>query len=115
MNYYRITEYCEEQDFCFIIDCYGCFEKLREFNSYLMEKGLTVLEVRNDTKFIDVNIGRAAQDNEQLILRANAKGKPDYIRSRVKSIYPTAHNYLSTIKSKPGDHTISRLSYALLY
>lgn len=27
-NYYRITGYCSDGDFCFIMDSYGCFEKL---------------------------------------------------------------------------------------
>ena len=26
-NYYRVTGYCPEKDFAFIIDCYGKFEK----------------------------------------------------------------------------------------
>lgn len=26
-NYFRITGYCPENDFCFIIDCNGMFEK----------------------------------------------------------------------------------------
>lgn len=86
MNYYRITGYCEEQDFCFIIDCYGRFEKLWEFSSYLIEKGLKVLEVGNDTKFLDGNINRAEPDSEQLILRANAKGKPEYMTQRLDGI-----------------------------
>ena len=50
-NYYRITGYCESEDFCFIMDCYGMFEKLWQFSSYLLQKGLKVLEVGNDSKF----------------------------------------------------------------
>ena len=44
-NYYRITGYCEKEDFCFIMDCYGMFEKLWQFSSYLLQKGLKVLEI----------------------------------------------------------------------
>lgn len=86
MNYYRITGYCEEQNFCFIIDCYGRFEKLWEFSSYLIGKGLKVVEVGNDTKFLDGNIKRAEADSEQLLLRANAKGKPEYTTQRIDGI-----------------------------
>ena len=57
-NYYRITGYCEQEDFCFIMDCYGMFEKLWQFSSYLLQKGLKVLEVGNESKFTDGNIDR---------------------------------------------------------
>jgi hypothetical protein len=77
-NYYRITGYCEQQDFSFIIDCYGVYEKLWQFSAYLISKGLKVLEVGNDTKFSDGNIDRI-KPNEKLVLRATAKGKPEYI------------------------------------
>lgn len=42
-NYYRITGYCEQEDFCFILDCYGCFEKLWQFSSFLVQKGLKIM------------------------------------------------------------------------
>jgi hypothetical protein len=35
---YRITGYCENEDFCFIMDCYGMFEKLWLFSSLLVQK-----------------------------------------------------------------------------
>jgi hypothetical protein len=82
-NYYRITGYCKEKDFCFIIDCYGMFEKLWQFSSFLIQKGLQVLEVGNDTKFIDVNIDRIEQDSEKLCLHAIAKGMPEYITQMI--------------------------------
>ena len=78
-NYYRITGYCEKNDFSFIIDCYGCYEKLWQFSAFLISKGLNVLEVGNDDKFLDGNIQRADEDKEQLILRANAPRKPQHI------------------------------------
>jgi hypothetical protein len=77
-NYFRITGYCEQQDFSFIMDCYGCFEKLWQFSAYLISKGLKVLEVGNDTKFLDGNIERI-KPNAKLVLRATTKGKPEYI------------------------------------
>ena len=83
MNYYRITGYNPKDNYCFIIDCYGCYEKLWQFSSYLINKGLQVLEVGNDTKFMDGNIKRANADSKQLILRANAKGKPEYLTQTV--------------------------------
>ena len=51
-----------------------------------MSKDLQVLEVGNDTKFLDDNIKRTDTDNEQLILRANAKGKPEYLTHTVNGI-----------------------------
>ncbi len=85
-NYYRITGYCEQKDFCFIIDCYGMFEKLWQFSSYLLQKGLKVLEVGNDTKFMDGNIPRISENKDKLFLRANAKGKPEYVTQTVNGI-----------------------------
>jgi len=85
-NYYRITGYCPENDFSFIIDCNGMFEKMWQFSSYLIQKGLKVLEVSNDEKFIDVNMGKAEQDHDHLILRATADGKPEYITQTINGI-----------------------------
>ena len=85
-NYYRITGYNPQDNYCFIIDCYGAFEKLWQFSSYLVNKGVQVLEVGNDTKFLDGNIKRADFDSEQLILRANAKGKPEYLTQAINGI-----------------------------
>jgi len=78
-NYFRITGYCPEHNFSFIIDCNGMFEKLWQFSSMLIQKGLKVLEVSSSDKFIDVNIDPIQQDNNQLILRATAEGKPEYV------------------------------------
>ena len=85
-NYYRITGYCPKDDFCFIIDSNGYFEKLWQFSSFLISKGLQVLEVSNDEKFIDVNITKAPIDTQRLILRANAKGKPETITQTVNGV-----------------------------
>lgn len=82
-NYFRITGYNEKEDFCFILDCYGLCEKLWQFSSALVEKGLNVLEAGNDEKFLDVNIPKAQIDTEHFILRANAKGKPEYITQEI--------------------------------
>lgn len=82
-DYFRITGYCEEQNCCFIMDCFGAFEKLWQFSSYLLQKGLKVLEVGNDTKFLDVEgknkIKPIELNAEKIMLRANAIGKPEYI------------------------------------
>ncbi len=85
-NYYRITGYCEQKDFCFIIDCYGKFEKLWQFSSYLLQKGLKVLEVGNGEKFMDGNIDRITKPTDKLILRATAHGKPEYITQKIDGI-----------------------------
>ncbi len=85
-NYYRITGYCEQKDFCFIIDCYGKFEKLWQFSSYLIQKGLKVLEVGNAEKFLDGNLERITEPTDKLILRATAHGKPDYTTQNVGGI-----------------------------
>ena len=86
MNYFRITGYCPENDFCFIIDSNGIFEKLWQFSSFLIQKGLQVLEVSKEEQMLDVNIDKVEQDNEHMILRANADGKPKYITQVIDGI-----------------------------
>ena len=85
-NYFRITGYCPENDFCFIMDSNGMFEKLWQFSSLLVQKGLKVLEVGNADKFLDVNINPTEEDREHIILRANADGKPEYINQMIDGI-----------------------------
>ena len=75
-NYFRITGYYPEDNFCFIIDSNGMFEKLWQLSSYCIQKGIKIIEVSNDEKFLDVNISKANVDDDHIILRANADGKP---------------------------------------
>ncbi len=89
-NYYRITGYCEQEDFCFILDCYGAFEKLWQFSSFLIQKGLKVLEVGAESKFADGNLSRIVENTEKIVLRANAKGKPEYVTQTVDGVTYTA-------------------------
>lgn len=89
-NYFRITGYCEQEDFCFILDCYGCYEKLWQFSSFLVQNGLKVLEVSSADKFLDGNIPRAPENTEKLLLRANAKGKPEYVTQAIDGVTYTA-------------------------
>ena len=35
-NYFRITGYYPQADVCFIMDCYGKFNELYDFSSYLI-------------------------------------------------------------------------------
>lgn len=76
-NYFRITGYVKEKDLCFIIDCNGLFEKLWEFSSLMIQHKIQVLEVANDTKFLDGNIDKVDYDQKHLFLQATAKGLPE--------------------------------------
>ena len=75
-NYFRITGYHKEEDYCFIIDSYGKFEKLWQFSSCLVNKGLQIFEVSKEEDLTDGNIPRAEYNETELILRACMKGKP---------------------------------------
>lgn len=83
MNYFRITGYNQENDFCFILDSNGMFEKLWQFSAYLISKGLKVLEVAKIEDIIDINIEKVEQDSEHIFLRATANGKPEYVDQQV--------------------------------
>ena len=78
-NYYRITGYHPTEDFCFIMDCFGLYEKMWQFSSLLIQKGLKVLEVSNQDTFIDINIKPIEKDTEHIALRAIMPGKPENI------------------------------------
>lgn len=85
-NYFRITGYYPEQNFCFIIDSNGMFEKLWQFSSFLIQKGIKVLEVSKEEQMLDVNIKKVKYDSNHIFLRANSKGKPEYVEETIDSI-----------------------------
>lgn len=77
-NYFRVTAYHESEDVSVIIDSNGYFKQLWELSALMIQKGFKVLEVSDDSKFLDGNIERADKDAESLIVRACCKGKPTY-------------------------------------
>ena len=82
-NYYRITGYWPENDCCFIIDSNGMFDQLWKFSSYLVQKGLKVLEVSKLENVIDLNINQVEKDKEHIFLRATADGNPEYVNHTI--------------------------------
>ena len=85
-NYFRITGYNQQNDFSFIMDCFGMFEKLWQFSAFLVQKDIKVIEVSKEENMIDINIEKVAQDNEHIILRATADGMPEYIEQNVNGV-----------------------------
>ena len=83
MNNFRITAYCKEEDFSFIMDSNGMFEKLWQFSAKLVEKNMDIVEVSRAENILDVNITPAGEDKEHFILRATANGKPEYINQTI--------------------------------
>ena len=85
-NYFRITGYNQENDFCFIMDSNGKFEKLWQFSAYLVSKGLRVIEVSRLENIIDINIEKVEEDNEHIFLRAITENKPEYVDYKINDI-----------------------------
>ena len=85
-NNYRITAYCKEEDFSFIVDSNGMFEKLWQFSAFLVSKGLEIVEVSKQENILDVNITPAEEDTEHFILRAVKDGKPEYIEQNIDGV-----------------------------
>ena len=85
-NYYRITAYHPGEDYCFIVDSHGRFEKLWEFSSYLVSKGIKILEVANSETFLDGNMKRAKEHPEFLFLQAISKGQPIIANTTIDGI-----------------------------
>ena len=77
-NYFRITAYHPIEDLSLIIDSNGKFKELWEFSSYLVKKGFKILEVGNNTKFLDGNIDHSPVNPNKIILRACTEGRPIY-------------------------------------
>ena len=85
-KYYRITAYYPEDNFTFIVDSNEKFEKLWQFSSFLVSKNINIIEVSKLENVIDINIKPAEIDNENIILRACADGKPEYIEQEYNGI-----------------------------
>ena len=85
-NYFRITAYYPEDNFSFIVDSNGKFEKLWQFSAYLISKGIKVIEASKQEQMLDINIEPAQQDNEHIILRANPDDKPENITYEIDGI-----------------------------
>ena len=85
-NYFRITAYYPEDNFSFIIDSNGKFEKLWQFSAYLVSKEIKVIEASKQEQMLDINIEPAQQDNEHIILRANADDKPEYLTQTINGV-----------------------------
>ena len=82
-QFYRITAYYPQDDFSFIIDSNGKFEKLWQFSSYLVNKGIQIVEVSKEEQIIDINIEKPDIDKDNIILRATADGKPEYVEQTI--------------------------------
>lgn len=85
-NYYRITAYHKEKDISIIMDSYGYFEKKWQFSADLIRRGFDIIEVSDDTQFLDGNIERLTEPKQdKLILRACSMGEPSRIIQKVGS------------------------------
>lgn len=79
-NYYRITAYHKEKDISIIMDSYGLFERKWQFSADLIKKGFDILEVSDDSQFLDGNIERLTEEYpDKFVLRAYVEGKPEYL------------------------------------
>lgn len=88
-NYYRITAYHKGKDISIIVDSYGYFEKKWQFSADLIRRGFDIIEVSDDTQFLDGNIERlTVPKQDKLTLRAYSMGKPKYISIYKKEIEP---------------------------
>lgn len=85
-KYFRITTYYPEDNFTFIVDSNGKFEKLWQFSSLLVSKNMDIIEVSKLENVIDININPAEINNENIILRACADGKPEYIEQEYSGV-----------------------------
>ena len=87
--YYRITAYFPAENLSSIFDSNGMFEKLWQFSSYLIQRGFKVIEVSDETKFIDGNFDRAEAESDKFFIRAYANGQPEITTMEINGkVYP---------------------------
>ena len=85
-NYFRITGYWKQEDLGFILDSNGMFEKLWQFSSFLVCKGIEILEVSKEDKFIDVTTEKFEENKDKIYLQAICKGRPERIENTENGI-----------------------------
>ena len=85
-KYFRVTAYCKEHDFSFIMDTNGLYEKLWELSAELIKNGMSIIEASSEEKFLDVNIEKVYDEPKQMILRATAKGTPETVTHTLNGI-----------------------------
>ena len=84
MAYFRVTVYHPAEDVSAIIDSNGYFEKLWQLSSALVQKGFKILEVGNDSQFLEGDLPKPEADRQHLLLRACKAGRPDYTNGAVQ-------------------------------
>jgi len=83
-NYYRITAYHIEKDISIVMDSFGLFERKWQFSADLIKKGFDILEVSDDSQFLDGNIERLTEEYpDKFVLRAYVEGKPEYLTQTI--------------------------------
>lgn len=76
-NHFRVTAYHPTEDITVLIDSFGVYDKLWQLSSALVLKGFNILEVSDNTRFVDVNLPAIEPNTDKLYLRACMIGKPD--------------------------------------
>ena len=74
-KYFRITAYDKANNYTCILDSNGMFDKLWQFSSYLVNKGLNIIEASKMENVIDINIEPVEYNTEHIFLRATQDGK----------------------------------------
>jgi len=74
-NYFRITAYYPAEDISCIMDAYGKYNQIWQFSAYLVKLKFKIIDVAGQGQFDYGNIPPVKEKNDQLILRACAKGK----------------------------------------
>ena len=76
-NYFRVTAYHPEKDISVILDSNGMFEKFWQFSSYLVQKGLKILEVGTGENLVEGTFPMVSEVSNKILLWGINKGKPE--------------------------------------
>lgn len=77
-EYFRVVGYCEEKDFCFVLDSYGYCNEIWELSADLIRRKYRVPIAATQGNMLDGNIPKIPYDDKAVHLRAVAIGKPQH-------------------------------------
>jgi len=75
-KYFRATGYYPKEDISFIVDSNGNFKERWQLGAFLVQHNCKVIAINDYEQVQEVNILKAAVDNNKLVIRAVSKGEP---------------------------------------
>lgn len=82
-KYFRATGYYPKEDISFIVDSNGNFKERWQLGAFLVQHNCKVIAINDYEQVKEVNILKAAVDNNKLVVRAVSKGEPTKTANKI--------------------------------